>query len=165
MTERVLALDVSFRNCGYALVSGFGEIIEHGCIHTDSGRRDRLHLKRQTGESVAAHNARVCGFLARELDDKRRWLQPTRIIAEIPHGGAQGARANACMGMALGIVTSVFRNCECVWVRPQRTKGNAEAACRAEWPSHAWPATKGDSEHIFDALSAYLIWREKETEQ
>ena len=94
MSERILCLDVSFRNCGYALVSGFGEIIEHGCIHTDSERRDRLHLKRQMGESVAAHNARVQNTLCPDVNRVIEMWQEAKARRDVFDHYAAQVRAN-----------------------------------------------------------------------
>ncbi len=152
--NRVLSLDVGFLHMAWIVIDD-DQPVHCGCIHTDE-------VKRGEHESVAAYDARRCAIIAMALSEVRRWTQPAQIVFETPSGGSQGARPLACMSMATAIAATVFRNDECHWMQPERTKEAAKAACLVAWPDFAWPKLKRDAEHVFDSASCYLLFRKWE---
>lgn len=149
--ERTMAIDVG-SHCGWAILSQFDEIIACGCIHLDK-------VKKRDGESVTEHDIRRALHLYLALSELRRVYGVRVVVGEVPSGGSQSSRAGACMAQNKITVALAMRHCECHWVAPQRTKEAAEAAVTVIWPQWIPPAKRGDAEHIFDALSAFLIWR------
>ncbi len=148
---RVIAADIGFLHFAWIVIVDDQPVL-CGCIHTDK-------VKRGEHESVAAFDARRCAIIAVALSEVRRWTNPAQIVLETPTGGGQSARATACMAMATAIAATVFRNHECHWMKPERTKEAAKEPCLVAWPDFAWPKLKRDSEHIQDAASCYLLWR------
>ncbi len=152
--NRVLACDVGFLHMAWIVIDD-DQPIACDCIHTDK-------VKRGEHESVAAYNARRCAIIAVALSEVRRWAQPAQIVLETPTGGSQNASSARCMAMATAIAATVFRNHECHWMKPERTKDAAKAACLVAWPDFAWPKLERDAQHIFDSGSCYLLFRKWE---
>ncbi|KKM23476.1 hypothetical protein LCGC14_1614830 [marine sediment metagenome] len=91
------------------------------------------------------------------------------IVAEIPSGGAQGARANRCMGMSTAIVIcfaemlnvpiETYTPNEVKKVMTGKITASKEAmvaGAQAEWPDTKWPKNKGDIHHAADAAATLL---------
>jgi len=89
------------------------------------------------------------------------------IVAEIPHAGAQGARANRLMGIATGIVATwvAMREYAVMWIMPEESKKlfcgkrnagklDIQAKVRFKHPGVDWPEREAEFEHQADAVAA-----------
>ena len=160
----ILAIDAGFESMGWALVQPDGaKVIDAGIVRT------KRSIKKK-GVRVADDDAERCQILARGLSLLIRGNNVSGVICEMPSAGAQGARANRCMGMSTAIVASVV---ECTarpaeWVTPNAvkqvagnltaTKEQIKAAVLRRWPEIAamLPDQKTLHEHICDAAAAFM---------
>lgn len=133
-------------------------------------RYDTLRTERQAGK----HGLRVADDDARRAGDLARWLRDRLggamgVVAELPTGGAQGARATRSMGLSTGVVvaTVALSGLPAEWTTPgdgkkaatgrrDGSKAEVQAAVfeRFRWPPlgrHAW-----EREHVADAAAAVL---------
>lgn len=162
MTEpTVMGIDAGLQGMGVVVAEG-RTIIYAGTSRTQkSGKR---------GLRVADDDADRCQQHARFLLGVIREWRPQGAVVELPHGGAQGARANRSMGMATGVVAAVLEaaGLPAEWVTPAEvkkaatgrkdaSKADVEQAVRRAF---AWqaepPRTKAEAEHVFDAAGALL---------
>lgn len=113
----ILALDVGFVATGWSVFAP--GLVACGCIRTERSAKKR-------GIRVADDDAERCGVLARGLRELLRvgYPQVLGVVAELPTGGAQGARANRAMGMATGVVVATVEDCGvgAEWVAPDAVK-------------------------------------------
>jgi len=92
------------------------------------------------------------------------------LVVETPHGGAQGARANRCMGLATGMIACIAQELEAYsvlteWVQPNEIKRafktNSKTAIQEavmhKWQEFEWPTVKADLEHVADAAAAVVV--------
>src|SRR5690606_10564162 len=107
----VLGIDAGFQALGIVVVRlqprGDGVVgYERLVVHGEAVKTERTSKKR--GIRVADDDAERCQRLAQALKRVIETWKPAGAIVELPHGGAQGARANRAMGMATGVVTSAL---------------------------------------------------------
>lgn len=163
MTEPiVLGIDAGFQACGIVVAQG------RTILHAATWRTERQAKKR--GIRVADDDAERCQVLARFLLRLIREWRPQGAVVELPHGGAQGARANRSMGMATGVVAAVLEaaGLPAEWVTPSdvkkaaggrrdASKADVEQAVRRAFTWQAEPPkTRAEAEHVFDAAGALL---------
>jgi Holliday junction resolvasome RuvABC endonuclease subunit len=167
----VLALDPSFRNTGWVVVSVSSPevVIDAGVICTKKADK---RAKAYAGDD----NHRCSTQIARGLNDLVETFRPVLVVAEA-QAGSKNSRAAQLMGMAWGVLSSVMavRDIPVLQARPTDVKLGAtgsraaskeevEAAMRALWP------TLGDickrirppslHEHVYDAVAAYVACRD-----
>jgi len=163
----LLGIDIGFAMTGWVLARPLGNgelsLLEGGIIVTQ-----KAHKK--LGLRVAVDDVVRCQVLARGLTAVIGQTMPAGLVIEVPHGGAQGARANRCMGMATAVAACVTQEYEmhAEWVDPgaskqamlgarKGTKDEMVAAVQKRWPEFAdWPSTKLGREAVADAAAA--LW-------
>jgi len=165
----MLGIDIGFAATGWvaAEVIGNGEYrpIASGVIVTEKDNHRR-------GLRVADSDVERCQVILRELTRTFCDHRPKALAVELPTGGAQGARANRCMGMATAIAACIVDDwgLPCAWVTPQEVKkavtGQRNAskqqmigAIRSGYPELQWPKGKTHHEHVADAMGALLAAR------
>lgn len=163
MTPLILGLDAGFAALGGVVISG-DHVLYAGTCRTERTSRRR-------GLRVADDDADRAQQLARFLWAVIQEWRPAGVVVELPHGGAQGARANRAMGMATGIVAAVLEVAALPteWVTPQEvkraatgrkdaSKADVEAAVRERfaWPDDFWRRSAAVREHACDAAAAVL---------
>jgi Holliday junction resolvasome RuvABC endonuclease subunit len=167
--DYMLGVDIGFVKTGWALgeIIGDGEyhIRAVGCIATE---RD-AHKK---ALRVADSDVERCQIIVRELMKVIHEHQPRSMVVELPHGGARGARALRCMGMATALAAAMaeFLALPVEWVTPGEvkkavvgkrsgSKDSIKDAVRADYPEIEWPNATMLHEHIADAVGALLVVR------
>jgi hypothetical protein len=160
--SRILSLDAGLVGCGWVVCEvGPLEPIAAGCLRTAPGTR-------RTAIRVADDDARRVADLFRGLLAVAREHGVAGIIAELPTGGARGARAARCMGLSTALVACLAEALElpAEWVTPRDVRQAARGAtdkravqryALARWPrlanlAAARPAAEW--EHIADAAAA-----------
>ena len=162
---KILCLDVAFAAMGWAIAEVFPEdlvVLEAGAIKTKKESNKR-HIY------VADDDARRAAETARALIELRKRFRPQGIVAELPGGGAQSARAARTMGIATGIAVMFveFVLLPVEWYTPGEGKlalGGSKKASKNEmisaamkrWPDAGWPEKKGDQEHAADAAGVLV---------
>jgi len=104
--EGIVCIDIGFRHTGIAFVEGGGMGL-HATGAVISSDRATV-----TGVRKADIDFAQARYLSAEIND---WLEtqcPERfkirgVLVEMPSAGAQGARANRCMGLATGIIAAL----------------------------------------------------------
>ena len=103
----LLALDIGFRNMGWLVFNPFTDtVVDFGCIQTEklSGKRSiRLRVSEDDFYRCQRTAMGLCAIISEH--------RVTGIVAEIPTGGARGARPNRTMGLATGLLAGL---CEAV---------------------------------------------------
>lgn len=166
MTARILGIDAGFVAMGLVLAEG-RRILEARVLRTERGETKRA-------VRVADDDAERCQVLARGLWAALQEWRPAGAVVELPHAGAQGARANRSMGMATGIVVACLEVAKlpAEWVTPAHVKAAAgskgaskadvEEAVRAafDWCAAVVPKAASLREHVMDAAGALLAARQ-----
>lgn len=159
---RILSIDPGIVGCGWAVFeTGPLQPVAAGCLRT-------AKRTRKTTVRVADDDARRVADLFRGLLRIARDHLAAGLVAELPSGGAQGARANRCMGMASALVVCLAEALELPteWITPgevrkaaeqARSKNEVQRYVLARWPWFArvapgWPAAEW--EHVADAAAA-----------
>lgn len=150
-TQTVLCLDVSFRHCGWAVIRD-GVPVACGCIHTADNKK--LPASRTDMDLMDVR------YLAGRLQGIASVHRVTMVIGEMPTGGSKSARANSCMGLAKACAAVALQSYPCHWVPPRKTKADAAALVAERWPDWVPPKLKKDSEHVIDALAAWIQFEE-----
>ena len=179
-TVNMLGMDVGFRKTGLTVfrVSAEGdELVAADTIYTGD----------DVASSVLIADVLSCMTWCERLDEFVSRHAPKVIFAEIPHGGAQGARANRCMGLATALAAAYihYRPVEFEFFSPhavekalgvallpgdakklskgERTAWKKERLARMvlrEWPDfRGWPSTKRLKEDAIDSAAAFLCGR------
>ena len=175
MGVKILALDVGFASAGMAvmdLLGGRAELFHTECLHTKPEAKKR-------GIYVAHDDVRRTAYLTREI--LRVYLDNSckGPVVELPSAGAQGAKANRCMGIATGMIAAMVElvRCPAEWITPQESRtaaiGRATApkgedvkklvmaAMAGKYPEIA-ALRKADQEHIADALATYEAAKDRQ---
>lgn len=161
----VLGVDAGFTALGVVALQG-NRIIACGTSRTERQAKKK-------GLRVADDDSERCRAQARYLLDMIREHEPAGAVIELPHGGAQGARANRAMGMATGVVTAVIEitGLAVEYVTPgdvkkaatSRKDAGKDEVEAAVLRSFEWgvspPEVKSQREHVTDAAGALLAAR------
>ena len=127
---------------------------------------------RKRGVRKADDDAERAALIARGLKQLVKDHAINGILAELPHGGAKGARALRTMGLATGVVVAVveLRELPCEWYDPQSvklvagkknaSKLDVERAVLKRWPQAQLPSAKGQREHCADAIAVFMAAEE-----
>ena len=160
--KSVIAIDMGFAAVGIACF----HVAENGSgkLHGAHAFKTKKNAQRRKGLRVADDDAERCRELTQWLEGMVDYLagRPAGAIVELPSGGAQGARANRCMGMATGVVVTflTMRGIPTEWITPQAVKKAATGriyAKKEEMIARAWQrfplgnAMAWEKEHIADA--------------
>jgi len=163
---RLLGLDLGFAALGYVVVEA-ETVLVGGVIRTKKTAKKR-------GIRVADDDMMRAQEIVHELNRIARENGIGAVVAELPSGGAKGARAHLAMGMAKGVLAAwlVASRFPCEFVTPDEVKRavtgkrNAskieveEAVKRLyKWPCPFVPK-RMDAEHIADAAGAVYAARE-----
>lgn len=179
-TFTAVGMDVGFRKTGLAFfqVSAAGdELVDAVTVCTGD----------DVADSVLAGDVLSCLTWCERVDGFMAKHSPVLLFAEVPHGGAQGARANRCMGMATALAAAYLHSRLIQFeiysphdvekalgvVLPvgegrKLSKGDRTAWKKSRlakkvseaWPGFkAWPSTKRLREDATDAAAAYLCGR------
>jgi len=160
---RILALDVSECNTGWAVVTVLGQqpemILASGTITTAADRKIK---------PKGADDIRRVSEIAVALREIAKRYEPDAIVAELPYG-SQSAAAAKSAGICLGVLGSlrVGLGLPCQWVTPQAGKGAVCGSCKASKEAvqeaiiEVWPevGTWKKHEHIADALAGLVVAR------
>ncbi len=154
-----LFLDLGFVRTGWILADvEKKEIIQYGTIRTDRIR---------TGEkSKSRSDITKCKHILRCINNALIIYDCKVIAAEIPHGGAQNARAARLMGMVTGGLIGITMDLQIRYYLPSECKhamigkktakkAQIQAAVKKKYPPLAENLTKGDFEHVADAITVY----------
>lgn len=165
--HRLLAIDAGFAAMGIVVAEG-----PH-VLYAETVRTERTAKRRRI--RVADDDAERCMQLARRLLWVIRALGVAGAVVELPHGGAQGARAARAMGMATGAVAAVLESMSlpAEWMLPgevkaavagrrDATKQDVAAAVKAklDWSQVEVPQAQAEAEHIYDAAAALIAARD-----
>lgn len=155
----ILALDPSFRNCGWSLWEG-DRIIDCGVFKTEASKKD-------ISRNNAKEAERISSWLANVIRDR----SVTRVIAELPTG-SQNQRAANLGGAIMGVVVAVCAACAVpiTWVTPNDvkrmvaekgivSKDAVMAYVTEHVPFSGYPKKKGEFEHIADSVVVFLFSR------
>jgi len=99
-SRTILCLDPGFAATGYLVVGRNDFLQAHGVVKTEKSNR-KLKIR------AAEDDARRSAELARQLADLIVRHHCRGIVTELPHGGAQSARAMAHMARCAAIVVTV----------------------------------------------------------
>jgi Holliday junction resolvasome RuvABC endonuclease subunit len=160
----ILSLDVGFRSMGWAIFNK-GELFHCGVIKTSpAGKKANVRMSTQYFDQTAQITTGLTEII---------WQHEIKaIIGELPHGGAQSAKASSQMNMATAIVsviTTIYQ-LPTEWASPQEVKlalvGKKNATkdemineARYRFPHFSFPKAKTRMEHIADAIGAFLALR------
>lgn len=160
----VVGIDAGFAATGLVAIDlAENRVTASACVRTQKTAAKR-------GLRVADDDAQRCAVLAERIEAFLIAYKPQAVIVELPHGGAQGARANRAMGMATGMIAAVLvlSDHPVEWVTPaagkraatgsnRGSKADVEAAVRArfDWGTHL-PKTAVEREHVCDAAAAVM---------
>ena len=162
----LLGLDLAFVATGWVVVDPRTfNLLGFGCITTKKEQKRR-------GIRVADDDFRRCSDLARGLFQVLEGYLVKGIVAEIPTGGAQGARSNRAMGMATGVLSAVVE----AYKLPlevytplevkvagggdgRASKESVEVAMLAQWSGLSSFKPKGLRQHVTDAAAVILAAR------
>lgn len=160
----LLALDVGFAKMGWCIFIG-GEPIEWGIIKTAKTKKKMVR--------VADDNASRAAYVAKELAEILDTFEVEGVVAEIPHGGAQSAKAMAFMASATALVSAVLSilDVPVEYVTPSEVKkaicGKLSASkdemmegVRNRYSHISFPTTKAQFEDVADAIGAYIAARD-----
>lgn len=160
--SRVLGIDAGFTAMGVVVVEGRKVLYAHAF------RTERTSKKR--GVRVADDDTERCRHLANFLHTTVTAFEVKGAVVEMPHGGAQGARASRAMGMATGVVAAALELLclpfECVTPGDvkQAATGDRSASKKDvqvaveqqfDWDGQL-PDVQVEKEHICDAAGALL---------
>lgn len=175
-----VGMDVGFRKTGltaFRIDQARDELIAARTIYTGD----------DVASSVSTGDILSCLTWCERLDEFVCQHPPAMVFAEIPHGGAQGARANRCMGMATALAAAYMhhRALKFEFYSPHQVEkalgvdlapGDAKKLTRGEktawkksrlaqlvlkeWPDfQGWPSTKRLKEDALDSAAAFLCGR------
>lgn len=172
---RVIAVDAGFQCMGVSII----DVEKHSDIPVFwTADRTKKNTTKTRGLRVADDDARRASALADALFSHFVAYRPNAIVVELPTGGAQGARANRCMGFASGIIVAVTRapgiyNLPVEWVTPRAVKlaaAKKSDASKEEVQAGVEKVFPGKipwgtipmwaQEHIADSLGAFLAFRD-----
>lgn len=161
----VLGIDAGFRALGWALV----DVKQKTIVEADAFRTKPEKKKR--GIRVADDDVRCCKEMFLKLYGLVTRQDHMGVIVELPSGGSKGARANRGMGMATGIIGSLWATYYRIpfeWVTPTDVKlaATGKRAASKEGVARGVQAHLNDEavhhlapwkyEHIYDAAGAVL---------
>ena len=117
---RVLALDVAFKNMGWAIMEATPD--DWTCLDAYVISTEKSAKKR--GIRVADDDIRRCLELFRPLCGIVEQCGINAIVAEMPTGGSKSSSAAKCMGMAKAVIACVAERygIPAIWVTPDDGK-------------------------------------------
>lgn len=174
--KKILAIDPSFRNTGYAVIGLGGsaaadKVLESGIIRTEKNDKKRgLRAADQTVEQI--------GLMVSGLRVVAGRCSPSMMVVELPTSGGKSSRAVASMAIAQAVCAAfaVYEGLPAEWVTPRDVKkaaGGSYAAGKEEVQAHVLGlhpglravyehksgAHKGsircEFEHVADAIGAF----------
>ena len=162
---RIIALDVSLRATGFAVVDAGQQpekLLQYGYIPT-------MPDKRRKGRRTEDDIRRVSLIVLQLRTLLEKW-QPGLVVAELP-SWSQSSRGAVAQGVSLGILGAlrVIDAVPCLWVDPQETKtgatgsrkaskGDVQAAVVRVWPALAC-RNNDEREAVCDSLGALMFAR------
>lgn len=179
----VFGMDIGFVKTGFAVIELIG--IEEKLIFATT-LTSGLAKEKKSDDYVAVQDAMTCFRALTKWEDIFEEFHPKAAFCEIPSAGAQGARANRCMGMATALISAFLWKHELkfeLYIPSQveealgvkLTPGEAKKrglskGDRTVWKKerlkHAaetafpgfkgWPTSKAVAEDAYDATCAYL---------
>jgi len=161
----ILTLDIAFRNAGWAIIDN-DTIIDTGVIRTK---------KVKNKLSVSENNINTINYIVYELDKiLDKYPEISYINGELSHGGSQSAISANQLGMAFAIIVTYvnLKKIPSKWCSPNAVKKVVCGKLKAEkeeiieaitklYPDYKFPKAKCLSEHICDAIGAYLAIKNK----
>ena len=131
---KILAADIGFTSTGMAifeLTAKGGRLFDTKCLHTEqahtkqtikNGRKIKSRLSSVAHDDVRRTEFLACGIMNYFIENQCKGM-----VCEIPHGGAQDAKAAKCMGAATGMIATVRTALQCpaVWVTPNESRAAA----------------------------------------
>ena len=165
---KVLAADIGFAATGMAVLELQGDkaaLFTTSCVHTQPEHKKR-------GIYVSHDDVRRAQEVTRAILKVYTENGCKGLVVELPSAGAQGAKANRCMGIATGIIAALAEivKCPVEWITPSESRKAAIGSCsapegenikklvmaaiEARWPDIAGLKLK-DKEHIADALATF----------
>lgn len=186
MSNLAFGMDAGFIKTGFAVFD---------LEHNDSLIRATTLTSDSAAEKEAAHyvalaDARACANALMKWHNFFEEYKPKGVFIEIPSGGAQGARANRCMGMATAMVMGFLDRHNVAFelylpsdvelalgIHLNRddakkrgfSKGDATAWKKQRLKDIAtgtypefdrWPSTKALAEDSYDAVAAFLCGKD-----
>jgi len=166
----LMGIDIGFTHTGWVVARATGhgnyELLRLGCIVT-------VPIGKKGAVRVADSDVERSKTIYRELSAVAWKYGVSGFVFEVPHGGAQSARAARSLGLATGILACLAEefgaeaNVPSEYVTPQANKrsfcgrtnaSKQEMMARAVelWPDAKWPRAKDQLEHVADA--AGCLW-------
>ena len=160
---RFLSIDVAFASSGLVVFDVKDNKLVPVYVGTILSAPAKKNKKRFT--YVAEEDVYRCQILAQGILDTISTYKVDAVVMEIPNGGAKGARAARCLGMATGVLAALELTQSIPFVvsfpddwhqtvmgRTKKiTKEEVKAWVRAKWPEFPWPINEGEHEHVADA--------------
>jgi hypothetical protein len=159
----VLCIDVGYNHLGLAVFSRHAR-------KPVVGKSYHFDVEGKKMKTVAERDALVVARQVAILNSYAEKFNIKLCVAELPSGGAKGARALSQMRFASGVVQTwaKVRRIKLLHVMPIDVKAWADVATRKvakndvmsavelKYPGFL-PSLKKDAEHVADALAAYLF--------
>jgi len=160
---RILTNDPSFTAWGWAVIDMKGNVIDTGCVKTESESKKRRIRK---GDDTIRRISEINDVLLSVIDTHNVQI----ILSELPHG-SQNARAAVMIGVVAGIVQTIA-DCKGLpvdWYSEQDAKKhllNKKAATKEEIIKAIsniytvpWKGIKYHDEAVADAIAIYHVAR------
>ena len=171
--KKVLALDPSFRNTGYAVITvgKRDKVVDSGVIKTEArAKKSNVRAADQTLEQIQVMVNSIREVISRH--------EPEVLIAELPTSGGKSARAVASMAIAQAVCGAVaaYEDIPTEWITPTDNKKGMtgrKTASKEDMMTEAvsrYPELeaqythnkgqykgqlRGEFEHVADAIGAY----------
>jgi Holliday junction resolvasome RuvABC endonuclease subunit len=105
----VLGVDIGFVKTGLAVVRLGMTSAQDEALHVNTIKSDTHVPKTVKDKMYVVHlDVQCCYLLDAQFAQFLAEWKPNALVAEFPSGGAQGARANRCMGLATGLFACSF---------------------------------------------------------
>jgi Holliday junction resolvasome RuvABC endonuclease subunit len=183
----VFGMDIGFVKTGFAVIELVGP--EEKLLFATT-LTSGLAKEKKTDDYVAIQDAMTCFRALTKWEEMFKEFKPKAAFCEIPSAGAQGARANRCMGMATALIAAFLHKHDMKFElfipsqveealgikltpgdakkkglnKTERTawkKERLEYAAMTAFPDFKkWPDSKATKEDACDATCAFLAGRQ-----
>ncbi len=166
MRRTILTNDPSLRGWGWAVLSVGSDVLEAGCIKTESEHKKKRIRK---GDD----NIRRISEIVLKLLDVIRTYNVTFIVSELPHG-SQNAAAATMIGIVTGIAQTIadtldlpiewFSEADAKKAVLGKKAGTKEEMIRAinkRYLNVPWPGAGYKNEAIADALAIHFVAKQQ----
>ena len=164
--KSILTNDPSMTAWGWAVLDWNGNIVDVGCIKTDSQhKKQRIRKGDDTVRRVAEINQQLLKVI--------KEYNVNYILSELPHG-SQNASAATMIGIVIGIMQTISNSKElgiewygendskkAVLGKQSATKQEMVDAISKLFPEMRWTGKKYKDEAIADAMAVYYVAKQQ----